>query len=89
MPTLQVHVWAVNASVRVSLWAAETMGIWQYNGVFTTQWIHNTVRERVWEIAESVVIFNKQGAGFEQWDLLLDRCFTGFTDLHSERPLRK
>jgi hypothetical protein len=37
MPTLQVRVWAENAGVGVSLWAAETMGIWQDKGGLTTQ----------------------------------------------------
>jgi len=66
MPTLQVCVWAENACVGVSQWAAKTMGIWQDKGGLTTQWMDNKMRERVWEIALSMSIINKQGAGPEQ-----------------------
>jgi hypothetical protein len=76
MPTLQVHVWAENAGVGVSQWAAESRGIWQNKGGLTTQQIDNTVTERIWEIAQSMSIINKQGAGPEQWALLIDRCVT-------------
>jgi len=89
MPTLQVRVWAENAGVGVSQWAAETMGIWQDKGGLTTQRIDNKVRERVWEIAQSMNIINKQGAGPEQWDLLIDRCVTQITEPESKRPLWK
>jgi len=59
MPTLQVPVWAENASVAASQWAAEPMGIWQDEGGLTTQWIDNTVRVRIWEIAQSMSMINK------------------------------
>jgi hypothetical protein len=76
MPTLQFRVWADNASVGVSKWAAETMGIWQDQGSLTTQWTDNQVRERVWDIAQFMSMIKKQGAGPEQWDLLIDCCVT-------------
>jgi hypothetical protein len=40
-------MWAENADVGVSQWAAEKMGIWQDKGGLTTQWIENKVRERI------------------------------------------
>jgi len=89
MPTLQVRVWAENAGVGVTQWAAETMGIWQDKGGLTTQRIDNNVRERDWEIAQSMSIINKQGAGPEQWDLLIDCCITQISELESKRPLWK
>ena len=89
MPTLQVRVRAKNAGVGVSQWAAETMGIWQDKGGLTTQWIDNKVRERVWGISQSMSIINKQGAGPEQWDLLIDRCVTRICELESKRPVWK
>ena len=87
MRTLHVRVWAENPSVGVSQWAAETMGISQDEGGLTTQQIDNKVRMHVWEIAQSMSIVNKQGAGPEEWDLLMDRCVTGISDLESKRPL--
>jgi len=89
MPTLQVRVWAENPGVGVRQRAAETMGIWQDMGGLTTQWIDNTVRERIWEIAQSKSIINKQGAGLSRWDLLIDCCVTPNCDLVSKRPLWK
>jgi len=89
MPTLHVRVWAENAGVGVSQWAAETMGIWQDKGGLTTQWMNNKVRERVWEIAHSMSIINKQGSSPEQWDLLIDRRVTRISELESKRPLWK
>ena len=89
MTTLQVRICAENAGVGVSQWAAETMGIWQDKGGFTTQSIHNKVRERVWEIAQSLSIINKQGAGPKKWDLLINRCVTRIGELESKRPLWK
>jgi len=65
MRTLQVGIWAENAGVGVSQWTAETMGIWQDKGGLTTQQIENTVRECIWEIAESMSIINIQGASPE------------------------
>jgi len=47
MPTLQVHVWAVNAGVGVSHCAAETMGNSQAKGCWTTQQKDNNLRERI------------------------------------------
>jgi len=76
LPTLQVHIWAENAGVGVSQWAAECMGIWQDKDGLTTQQIHSRVREHIWEIAQSMSIINKQGAGSGQWDLLIDYCVT-------------
>jgi len=89
MPTLEVRVWAENAGVGVSQWGAEIMGIWQDKGGLTTQRIDNKVREHFWEIAWSRSIINKQGAGPEQWDLLIDRCITRISELESKRPLWK
>ena len=68
MPTLQVRIWAENTRVGVTQWVAETMGmvILQDKGGLTTQRIDNKVRERVWEIAQSMSIINKQGASPEQ-----------------------
>jgi len=57
--TPQVHLWAKNASIGVSQWAAETMGIWQEKGGLTTQWIDNELRERISEIAQSINIIYK------------------------------
>jgi hypothetical protein len=89
MLTIQVCVWAENAGVGVSQCSAETIGIWQDTGGLTTQWIDNNVREHVWEIAQSMSIINRQGAGPEQWDLLIDSCVTRITKLESKRPLWK
>ena len=89
MPTLQVLVWADNAGVGVSQWAAETMGIWQDKGGLTTQRIDNKVREHVWEIAQSMSIMNKQGVSPKQWNLLIDRWVTRISELESKRPLWK
>jgi len=89
MPTLQVRVWAENASVGVSQWAADTMGIWQDKGGLTTQRMDNNVRERICEIDQSMSIINKQGTGPEQWDLLIDHCVTPMSELESKRPLSK
>jgi hypothetical protein len=86
MPTLQVRVWTENACVGVSQWAAETMGIWQDKGGLTTQRIDNNVREHASEIAQCMSIINKQGAGPEQWDLLIDHCVTRISELESKRP---
>jgi hypothetical protein len=47
MLPLQVRIWAENAGVGVSQWAAETMGIWQDKGGLTTQQMDNKVRERI------------------------------------------
>ena len=89
MPTLLVSVRAENTGVGISQWAEETMGIWQDNGGLTTQQIDNELRERVWEIAQSMSIINKQGASPEQWDLLLNRWVTRISELESPRPLWK
>jgi len=89
MPTLQVRVWAENAGVGVSQLAAETMRIRQDKGGLTTQWIDNKVRERVWEIAQSMSIINRRGAGPKQWNLLIDRCVSRTSDLESKRRLWK
>jgi len=79
-------MWAENAGVGVSQWAPETIGIWQDKGVLTTQWIDNKVRERIWEIAQSISIINNQGTSPDQWDLLIDRCVTPICDLECKRP---
>jgi len=89
MPTHQVRVWAENASVGVTQWAVETMGIWQDKGGLPIQQIDNTVREHVWEIAQVMSIINKQGTGPEQCDHLINCCVTGISDLESKRPLWK
>jgi hypothetical protein len=59
MPTLQVCIWAKNARVKVSHLARETLGIWQDKGGWTTQQIDNKVRERIWEITQSMKIISK------------------------------
>jgi len=89
MPTLQVRVWAASAGVGVMEWTAETIRIWQDKGGLTTQWIDNEVRERIWEIAQSMSIINKQGARPGKWDLLIDRCVTRISDLECKRLLWK
>jgi len=65
------------------------MGIWQDKGGLTTQRIDNKVRKLVWEIAQAMSIINEQGASPKQWNLLIDRCVTGISDLESNRPLWK
>jgi len=62
------------------------MGIWLDKGALTKQRIDDKVRERVREIAQSMSIISKQGAGPEQWDLLIDRCIAQISDLQSKRP---
>jgi len=89
MPTLQVRAWAENSGVGVSQWSAETIGIWEERGRLTTQRNDNQVRGHVWEVAQSMRISNKLGAGLEQWDLLIDHCITPIKDLASKRPLWK
>ena len=89
MLTVQVCIWAENASVGVSQWAAETMWIWQKQAGLTTQWQDNEVRERFREIALSMSISHKQGANRKQWVLLINRCVTRISDLASTRPLGK
>jgi hypothetical protein len=89
MLTLQVRVWAENAGVGLSQWAAETMGIWQDKCGLTIQQRDNKVREPVWEIAQSMSIIKKQGASPKQWNLLIDSCITPISDLESNRPLCK
>jgi hypothetical protein len=76
MPTLQVRIWSENTGVEGSQWAVETIWIWQDTGGLTTQWMDNKVRESVWEIAQSMSIIYKHGAGPEQWYLLIDHCVT-------------
>jgi hypothetical protein len=83
MSTVHVRIWAENTGVGASQWAAETMGIWQDEGGLTTQQMDNKVRERVWEIAQSMSITNEQGTGPKQWDLLIDRCVTRISELES------
>jgi len=87
MPTLHVCVLAENAGVQVSQWWAETIEIWQDKGGLTTQWIDNKVREHVCEIAQCMRIINRQDAGPQQWDLLVDRWVTLISDLESKRAL--
>jgi hypothetical protein len=89
MPTIEVRIWAEIAGVAVSQWAAETMGMSQDKGGLTTQWIDNKVMERICEIAQSISIINKQGAGLEQWDLLINHCITQISKLESKWPLWK
>jgi hypothetical protein len=76
IPSLQLCLWAQNAGVGVSQWAAKTLGNWQDQGGLTTQWMDNKVRECIWEIAQSMSIMNKQGTGPEHWDLLIDHFVT-------------
>jgi len=89
MPTQQLRLWAKNAGVIVSQWAADTMGIQQEKGDLTMQWKDNKVRERIWEIAQCMSISNKLGAGPEQWNLLIHCCVTWISDLISKRLLWK
>ena len=60
------------------------MGIWQDKGGLTTQQIYIKVRERVWEIAQSMSIINIQGTGPDHVNLLLDCCVTRISDLESK-----
>jgi hypothetical protein len=69
MLTLQVRVWAENANVGASQWAAATMGIWQDKGGLTTQQMDNKVMELVWEIAQTLSTIHKQCTSPKQWDL--------------------
>jgi len=83
MRTLQVRICAKNTCGGVRQWAAETMRIGQENGGLTEQQIDNQVRERIWEIAQSMGIMDKQGAISEQWDIIIDGCVTRIGDLAS------
>jgi hypothetical protein len=65
------------------------MRIWQDKGGLTTQQMDNKVREHVWEIAQSMSMINKQGAGPEQCDLIIDHCVTRIRELECKRPLWK
>jgi len=65
MSTQQVHISAKNCGFGVSQWAAETIGIRQEKGGLRIQRIDNKVIERIWEIAQSMSIMNKQGASPE------------------------
>jgi len=89
MPTPQVRIWSVIAGFGVRDWAAGTIGIWLEKGGLTTQWKDSQVRKRVWEIAQSMSISKKQGAGPKQWDLQIDRCLTRINNLVSTRPYWK
>jgi len=89
MPTLQGSVWAENAVVGVSQWAAVTMGIWQQKGGLTTQRNDNKVRDCAWEIAQSMSISSKLSASPEHWDLLINYCITRISDQASKWPLWK
>jgi len=72
MPTQCVLLWAENAGVGCSQWAAETMVIWQQKGGLTMQRKNNKVREHVWMIAQLISISNKHSTGPKQLDLLFD-----------------
>jgi hypothetical protein len=87
MPTLQVCVWANNATVGVSQWAAETMGIWQDQGGLTTQRMDGIVRVRDGAIAQFMSIINEEGTRPEQWDLLIDCCVARISDPDSNTHL--
>jgi len=63
------------------------MGIWHDKGSLKTQQIDNKVRERICEIAQSISIMDKDGAGPEQWDRLIECCISQFSDLVSKSPL--
>ena len=65
------------------------MRICQENGGLKSQWKDNKVRERVWEIVQSMSISNEQGAGPKQCDLLIDYCVTQIRDLASHSLLLK
>ncbi|KAF8544586.1 hypothetical protein BDD12DRAFT_872549 [Trichophaea hybrida] len=86
MPTQQVCLWAGNAGVGVSQWAAEPMGIWQEKGASTTQRKDNKVSECVWEIGQSMSISNKLGTSLKQWYLLIDHCVVQISDLAPKKP---
>jgi len=85
--TLPVCIYAKNGSFGASHWAAESLGIGQDKGGLTTQWIDIKVRERVWEIAQSMSIITKQDAGRQPGDLQLDCRVTRICDLVAKRPL--
>jgi len=89
LATRQVCVGAENTGFGVRQGAAETKVIWQDKGGLTTQWIDNKMRECFWEIAQSMSLINKQGAGPERSDHLTDCCITRTSDLASQRPLWK
>jgi len=89
MPTQQICIRAENAGVRVSQLSAGTMGIWQEMGGLTTQQKDNKVRDSLWEIAQSMTINNKLGAGPERWDLLIDCWVNQICDLAPKQWLRK
>jgi len=56
-------------------------------GAWTMHRKDNTVRQQIWEIAQSTSISNKLGAGPKQWDLLLHHCAARLSDLACDRPL--
>jgi len=89
IPTQGVRHWVLNAGVGVTEWAAETIGIGQEKGGFRMQRKYNKVTVPVWEIAQSMGISNRQGAGPKQWELLIDRCITRISDLASKWLLWK
>jgi len=80
---------AKNAVVGVIKWAALPMGILQEKGGLTTQQKDNNLQKQVWEIAQTINVGNKLGAGPEQWYLLMDCWVTHISDLLSKRPLGK
>jgi len=80
-PTLQVPVWAENTSVGVNQLAAHNIVIWQEMVGLTTQCKNNKVREWIWEIAQCMSISNQLGAAPGEWDLLINLCVTGISDL--------
>jgi len=89
MATRWVQLSAENAGVGGTQWEEETIGSWQEKGGLTTQQKENKVRERVWEIAQSMSISNKEGTCPKQWDILINSCVTSISDLASKKPFWK
>ncbi|KAF8533659.1 hypothetical protein BDD12DRAFT_809987 [Trichophaea hybrida] len=58
-------------------------------GGLTLQWKNNKVRMCVWEIAQSMNVSNKLGAGPKKWDLSIEHCVVATSDLAPKRPLQK
>lgn len=87
MPTLQVCVWAETAGIGVSQLGAEAMRIWQEKSDLTTQQIKDNVRERIFDITQSMSIINKQGPGSAEWDLLINHFITQICNLATVLPL--
>lgn len=76
MPNLHLPSCVETAGGGVSQSAAETIGIWQDRSGLTTQRIDNTVRKCIYDIAQSLSIIHIEGAGPEQYNLLIAHCIS-------------